>query len=78
MVKKKYEVSVIDSKCKFYKLNNSNGKRIATIEFRGWKYFKYEVTFACAVVENNLDKTKSFKTLKEAKNYINQVLDDVN
>ena len=64
----KYEVTVIDSTCKFYKLNDENGKILVTIEFCGWKLFcKYNVCFASGVVENNLDKNKNFRTLAEAK-----------
>lgn len=70
---KKYEVSVISSECKFYKLNDSEGKRLATIEFHGWDFLKYTVSFPYTL-ENNLDKTKKFRTLKEAKAYIAEVL----
>lgn len=52
----KYEVSVIDSTSKFYNLNDKNGKRLATIEFCGWKFYKYKVSFAFDAVENNLNK----------------------
>ena len=70
----KYEVSVIDSTCKFYKLNDKNGKRLATIEFCGWKFYKYNVSFAFDAVENNLNKSRNFRTLTEAKKYIADVL----
>ena len=70
----KYEVSVIDSTCKFYELNDKNGKRLATIEFCGWKFYKYKVSFACDAVENNLNKSRNFRSLAEAKKYIAEVL----
>lgn len=70
----KYEVSVIDKDCKFYKLNDKNGKRLATIEFSGWKCYKYNVSFAYYAVENNLDKSRNFRTLAEAKKYVSEVI----
>ena len=70
----KYEVTVIDSTCKFYKLNDENGKRLVTIEFCGWKFYKYNVCFALNAGENNLGKDKNFRTLAEAKKYIAEVL----
>lgn len=70
----KYEVSVISSGCKFYKLNDKNGKRIATIEFSDWKFYKYNVSFAYNAVENNLDKSRNFRTLSEAKKYVSEVI----
>lgn len=71
---KKYDVSVIDEKCRFYALNDLDGKRIATIEYCGWKWFKYEVSFAYITVEKNLDKTRNFRTLKEAKKYVEEII----
>lgn len=70
----KYEVSVIDSDCKFYKLNDVDGERLATIEFAGWKFYKYNVSFSYKKVENNLAKERNFRTLAEAKKYVAEVL----
>ena len=75
MEKKKYRICKIDNLCRFYTLDDSNGRIIASIEYCGYKSFnKYEVYFACYAVEDNLNKTRSFETLKEAKIYINEVL----
>lgn len=74
LMKIKYEVSKITENCKFYKLNDENGNRLATIEYSGWKFHKYNVSFAYYAVEDNLNKEKSFRTLKEAKAYIAEIL----
>ena len=71
----KYTVDVIDKSCKFYKLDDQNGKRIATIEYSGWKFYKYAVSFAYDSIKDNLEKSKSFRTLKEAKEYVAKVLE---
>ena len=69
----KYEVSVIDSTCKFYKLNDKNGKRLATIEFCGWKFYKYNVSFASIYDNANIiiadtDWTLRVAEIKEKRN----------
>lgn len=73
-MKIKYEVSRIDENCRFYKLNDENGNRLAIIEYNAWKYYKYNVCFTPYAVEDNLNKEENFHTLKEAKEYIAEIL----
>lgn len=72
----KYEVTKIgDGKeSRFYDLKNKDGKNFATIEFCGWKFYKYKVSFAFDAVENNLNKSRNFRYLAEAKKYIAEAL----
>jgi hypothetical protein len=74
MTKNKYSVDVIAKDCKFYNLNNEAGKTLATIQYSGWKFHKYEVSFAFYAVKDNLKKGASFRTLKEAKEYVYNIL----
>lgn len=77
--KYKYNIDAISKDCKFYELNNENGERLATIEYDGWHcHFKYSVSFAYKFVKDNLTKEKKFHTLKEAKQYVEQILAENN
>ena len=77
--KYKCVVDAISKDCKFYEFNNSNGERLATIEYDGWHaYYKYGVSFAYKFVKDNLTKEKKFHTLKEAKQYVEQILAENN
>ena len=73
--KAKYNVDVISKECKFYELNNESGERLATIEYDGWcAYYKYRVSFSYKFVKDNLNKEREFHTLKEAKQYVEKIL----
>ena len=79
ITKYKYNVTAVSDKCKFYELNNEACERLATIEYDSWLgYFKYRVSFAYKFVEDNLTKGKKFHTLKEAKQYVEQILAENN
>lgn len=70
----KYVTKIISKNCKFYELNDLEG-RLATIEFHASSFMKYRVSFSYRRVEDNLEKSKSFRTLKEAKAYVAEVLE---
>ena len=73
----KYEVNSITDKCKFYKLKNSNGEILATIVYEAWRFnFKYQVSFSYNFVKDNLSKGKDFHTLKEAKEYVKNIIEE--
>jgi len=74
MTKNKYSVDVIAKDCRFYNLDDKAGKRLAIIQYSGWKFHKYEVSFAFYAVKDNLKKRASFRTLKEAKEYVFNIL----
>lgn len=67
-------VDNISSICRFYFLRDENDEILATIQFLKSRVFKYKVNFAYNAVENNLEKSKSFLKLRDAKNYVNEVL----
>lgn len=67
-------VDDISPSCRFYFLKDENNETLAIIQFSKNKVFKYNVDFAYNAVENNLEKSKSFLKLKDAKKYVNEVL----
>lgn len=72
----KYEVKKIGKDVRFYTLKNENGKTLASIEYSGWGFYKYNVSFAYDTVKDNLEKARKFMTLREAKEYVAEVVNN--